>query len=510
MRATPHRSTFAALGLATLTGCIGELDIGAKPMLDQATSAGDDEGATGDADGPGMTSSMPPGDATTEDATSSSVNGESSSGEPPSEVSPPCELGGPGPGHDPAVQWGIVCGGGMQELVQSLAIDGTGAIYVSTQVEGWIPGTVLMGDDEIPSDEPPTLLLTKLAPTGEILWNRWFRGDETWWWGGSIAVCEDRVILVASRSGPPELIDFGTGLVDGNMAVVALDLDGETQWATATGQNDDFSGGYPIGAVTCRGSDVVIHGSTAVSLAIDDVMIEADVSDVDLGYVVVLDEDGNASWGALEPTRTAAVAIGSAGELVTLGYATGAVALARYAADGTLDWRHDFPTTDSVLLTSVELDALGNITLAGTFSGELDLGLGPLVNGDPPDDPDDPFDDGFVQDGFVSHHDASGTTQWNTPLASSGFDWARIVHLAADGTPVVQWNSAAGASQIVAVDDAGSSPVAALPGTLLLNADGHPSGGLALAWSDPGGFIPFSPPLTVRTPYDFTVTRLVP
>lgn len=510
MRAPPPRSKLVALGLATLTGCIGELDIGAKPMLDQATSSGDGTGGMDDAEGPGMTSSMPPADGTTGDATSSSVNGESSSGEPPAEVAPPCELGGPGPEHDPAVQWGIVCGGAMQELVQSIAIDGTGATYVSTQVEGWIPGTVPMGDDEIPSDEPPTLLVTKLAPDGEILWNRWFQGEDTWWWGGSIAVCGDRVILVASRSGPPATIDFGSGVVDGNMAVVAFDLDGQTQWATATGQDDASSGGYPIGAVTCRGSDAVIHGATAVSLTIDDVTIEADVSDVDLGYVLVLDNDGNARWGGLEPTRTAAAAIGPAGELVTLGYGTQALTLTRYAADGTTDWRHDYPTTGYLVLTSVAIDALGNITLGGTFDDELDLGLGPLVNGDPPDDPDDPFDDGLVQDGFVSRHDASGTTQWNTQLASSGFDYVRIVHLAADGTPVVQWNSAAGASQIVAVDDAGSSPVAALPGTFLLSAAGDPSGGLALAWSDPADFTPFSPPLTVRAPYDFTVTRLVP
>ena len=80
-------------------------------MLDQATSSGDGTGGMDDAEGPGMTSSMPPGDGTTGDATSSSVNGESSSSsdEPPAEVAPPCELGGPGPEHEPAVQWGIVC-----------------------------------------------------------------------------------------------------------------------------------------------------------------------------------------------------------------------------------------------------------------------------------------------------------------------------------------------------------------------------------------------------------------
>lgn len=496
----------AGLGLAANAGCIGDLDVGKKPMLDQATTGAGSE-STGD-DGPGMTSS-PPAESTAGDgSTTDETTDDTTTGGPP-EVSPPCELGGPGPGHDPAVQWGVVCGGSMQEVVQSVAIDGTGAIYVSTQVEGWVPTTVVVGDDEIPSDQPPTLLVTKLGPDGEILWNRSFVGEDTWWFGGSIAVCDDRVILVASRSGPPETIDFGTGVVDGNMAVVAFDLDGQTQWAMATGQDDQFSGGYPVGAVSCRGSDVVIRGSTAVDLVLDDVMLDGDVSTANLGYVVVLDNDGNASWGTIEPTITAVAALGPTGELVTAGYGTEAIVLTRYAVDGTLEWQHELPSTGYNLLTGVAIDDAGNITLSGTFSDQIDLGLGPLVNGDPPDDPLDPTDDWLVQDGFVSHHDPSGVALWNIALAESGFDYVTLSHLAADGTPQVQWNTAVD-SRLVAVDGAGPTTVATPPGMYVRASAGDPSGGFALSWSDPSGLTPFDPPLGARGGLDLTITRLVP
>jgi hypothetical protein len=504
-----RRALVAGLGLATLAGCVGELDVGKLPFQDPTSTSGDGSEGSEDPDGPGMTSGPPSDSSSSDDGTSDGTSDDTTTGAPP-EISPPCELGGPGPGHDPAVQWGVVCGGTQQELVHSVAVDGTGAVYLSVQVEGSAPATVLMGDDEIPSGFPPTLLVTKLAPDGEILWNRFFEGEETWWYGGSIAACDDRVYLVANRSGSPELIDFGTGLVDGNMAVVAFDTDGQTQWAMATGQDDESSGGFPVGVATCRGDGVVIRGATAVDVVLDDVMLDGSLDTVDGGYVVVLDADGNASWGAFEPTITAAAALGPSGELVTLGWAPEAAALTRYAADGSLVWQQSFPTTGTILLTSVAIDDAGEITVTGGFGAELDLGLGaPLVNADPPDDPFDPTDDFSTMDGFVSHHDASGLTLWTTTLAEPGYDHVSIARLAPDGMPAVLWNSAT-ASQLLATDGLATVAVATLPGMYVQAIGGNPNGGFALAWAAPSGVTPFAPPLTERGGYDFTIVRLVP
>jgi hypothetical protein len=495
----------AGLGLVASAGCIGDLDVGKKPMLDQASTGGGSEST--DDGGPGMTSS-PTADATAGSTDDGGSTDDTTTGGPP-EISPPCELGGPGPGHDPAVQWGVVCGGSMQEVVQAIAIDGTGAIYVSTQVEGWVPTTVVVGDDEIPSSSPPTLLITKLGPDGQILWSRSFIGESTWWYGGSIAVCGDRVIVVANRSGPPETIDFGTGIVDGNMAVVAFDLDGQTQWAMATGQDDAFSGGYPVGAVSCRGDGVVIRGATAVDLVLDDVMLDGDVSTVDHSYVVVLDNDGNASWGMIEPKYSTVAALGPMGELVTFGHTAAGLALTRYAADGTPTWQHEFAATGPNTLSGIAIDDAGAITLSGSFGDQLDFGLGALVNGDPPDDPLDPTDDWLKQDGFVSHHDASGVVQWNVALAELGYDYVMFPRLAADGTPQVLW-SAEGSSRLVAVDAAGVTDIAVVPGDYVRMIAGDPSGGLALGWNDPATILPFDPPLTARGGLDLTITRLTP
>jgi len=496
------------LGLATLAGCIGDLDVGKKPNINLPPM---DTDGSDEAEGPGMTSSMLPGTSSGDESTDDESTDDDTTTGAPSDVSPPCELGGAGPGQDPAVQWGVVCGGQTQELIHAVAVDGTGAIYATTQVEGPVPSTVLMGDDEITSTGfLPTLLVTKLAPDGEILWNRSFFGEQAWWYGGSLAVCDDRVYLVANRGSLPELIDFGTGIVDGNMAVVAFDTQtGETQWAMATGQDDEFSGGFPVGAVSCRGDGVVIEGSTAVDVVLDDVMLDGSLDTVDTGYVVVLDSDGHASWGAFETMLTASAALGPAGELVTLGYAPGGAGLARRAADGTLDWQQTFPATSGVTLTSVAIDDAGGITIAGGFSDQLDLGLGPLVNGDPPNDPLDPTDDWSLSDGFVAHYDTTGTVQWNTVLAEIGYDYVVIAGLASDGTPAVQWGSPAG-TQLLAVDGVTTAPVATLPGIYVQTISRHPTGGFAVAWTEPSQLTPFAPPLTARGGLDFVIARLVP
>ena len=304
MTSTSNRRTLAGgLGLLALAGCVGDLDVGKKPFIDLPPTSTD--GGEDGAEDPGMTSSTPGGSTTGDESSDDGATDDTTTGGPP-EVSPPCELGGPGPGQDPMVQWGVVCGGSQVELVQAAAIDGTGAIYLSTQLEG-SPTTVVVGDDEVPSDYLPTLLVTKLAPDGEILWNHFFRGEEAWWYGGSIAVCDDRVYLVANRAGSPELMDFGTGNVDGNMAVVAFDTDGQTQWAMATGQNDEFSGGFPTGKVTCRGDGVVIQGSTAVDVVLDDVVLEGDLDTADNGRLASIsmrdDEAGNLLFASQHSDR---------------------------------------------------------------------------------------------------------------------------------------------------------------------------------------------------------------
>jgi hypothetical protein len=238
-------------------------------------------------------------------------------------------------------------------------------------------------------------------------------------------------------------------------------------------------------------------------------MLEGDVGTSSGGYVVVLDSDGNASWGTLETTVTASAALGPSGELVTLGWGSGAAVLAHYAADGTPTWQQSFPATGYLSLNSVAIDDMGAITIAGGYTAELDVGLGPLVNTDPPEDPLDPNDDFMIMDGFVSHHDANGVALWTTTLAQPGYDHVSIVRLAPDGMPNVLWNTATGA-QLLATDGLATVTVATLPGMYVQATAGHSTGGFALGWFSPEQLTPFAPPLTPRGGYDFTISRLSP
>lgn len=500
----------AGLGLFATSGCVGDLDVGKRPFIDIEPTSTDGPGSSdGGSDGLGVTSGVSTGTTANDSSGSSDGSSDDSTGEP-SDTSPPCELGAAGPGQDPSLQWGIVCGGQSQEVVNAVAIDGTGAVYVVTQVEGVMPSTVLMGDDEIASGPLPSLLITKLAPDGNILWNRSFIGEQTWWYGRSIAVCNDRVFITANRSYEMEAIDFGTGLVDGNMAVVAFDGDGQTQWAMATGQDTEFAGGFPVGSVQCRGDGVVVHGVTAVDLELGGVMLEGDVDTANTSYVVVLDAaDGSASWGGFDPSYAAQAALGPTGELVTLGYGVQAATLIRHAADGTVQWQQDFPTTGGIELGDIAIDELGNITISGGYGAQIDLGQGPFINGDPPPDPADPF---ALQpmDGFVASYAANGTPLWSTSLAELGHDYVAIAGLMGDGTPAVLWTSPT-ATSLLAVDGIAEVPIATLPGMYHPQAmSGDPSGGLAFAWADPSGLSAFAPPLTARGGYDFMIVRLDP
>lgn len=496
------------LGLAAAS-CGTELDVGDKPQ-NLEPSSGEDSGTVdpGTDDGPGMTSAM----------------GDSSTGELPPSFSPPCELAGAGAAQDSSVQWGLICGGSASEYIRATAMDDSGAVYVLTQVENYQGQTILFGDDEItPGPSQPTLVLTKLAADGTFEWNRGFQGEVGWWAPGSLVACDDRVYFTANRaSSGTESIDFGTGLVNGNLALVAVDGDGTTLWAQATGQNDEESGGFPTGSVVCRpGGGIAVFGVTATDMEIGGIAFDGSPATAAGTYVVVADADGNGVWGELQDTGTWAAALDDEGSLVTFGYRVtetpnvSTLALTRYDATGTEQWAQLFPTTGPTLATGVMVDADGTITITGGFAGETDLGQGPLLGLDPlvVDDPEDPFDrPNPIQnmDSFVARYAADGTSEWVTALGELGWDSVGAARLDADGNADVFFMDAAGAATLRSIDGTGAGTITALPGPYPLAVSGNPLSGIAVAYGGLDGLSAFAPPLTARMPYDFVVTRIVP
>jgi hypothetical protein len=486
MKPTSNAFLLAA-GLAT--ACGQELDVGDKPInLDPGSSEGG-EGSSG------------AGDDAAEGA--SATSGATTGG--PSEVAPACEFASE---IATATDWGVACGGTGNEYIRATAVDGTGAIYNVIQFEGGSGEAVPFGDDEFTVGIQPSTLVNKISATGEILWTREFKGATTWWSGSSIAACNDRVFVGANHSGS-EVLDFGTGPIDGNFAVVALDADGDTLWAMATGQDDEFSGGFPTGTVRCDDDGgIAIHGDATADIAFGDVMISGGGGNGNIaGYVVALDHDGNASWGASSPLGSMTAARGGSGELVTLAHGPGALVLTSRDDTGAQQWQEEFPATGTVYATNTIIDSAGNAIISGVFTGELDLGGVPLVNTDPPIDGGFPGQDPIPSfDGFVAAYAADGTHLWSLALSAGASDNALLARISADGTPAVVWGKETSAS-LVSIDGGTVVPLLDLPGSsaTLQTVTGHANGGFALGY----GQVPdFASGLTARGSYDMVVTRV--
>lgn len=492
--------------LATLApvACGTQMEVGDKPINVEPTTGDDSGGETTAAaeDGPGM---------------------EETGGEP-GDVSPPCELAGPSAGADPDLQWGTVCGGTGTEYIRFMAMDAAGATYVLTQVEDYGGNSVLFGDDVVtPGETTPALALTKLAPTGEVTWSRSFVGTDAWWSASSIAVCGDRLYFTANRSSLEDVgIDFGTGALHGNLALVATDLDGETLWAQATGQNDANSGGYPTGKVVCHATGgIAFYGNSATAAEIGGIEIDGTPESSSFAVAVVADADGNGTWGTMEDVISADAAMTPDGDLVTLGYqldpgftGNSTAALRRYDDAGDLLWEQTFPGTGPMYLHDVHVADDGSITVVGAFSVDIDLGDGVIAGSDPlvVDDPSDPFGGGDSQmyDAFVARYDGDGEPIWAEVLGGVGWNSASTASVRADGDVDVIVGDPTGTLTLQRVGAGGTSPGPALPGTWPELATGHPSAGVAVGFRTVEGFTAFDPALTSRSQLDFVVVSFMP
>lgn len=131
--------------------------------------------------------------------------------------------------------------------------------------------------------------------------------------------------------------------------------------------------------------------------------------------------------------------------------------VARYAPEGGLRWARRWGDAGIERVVGLVTDASGNVVVAGTFAGTIDVGTGPLrsVTG---------------ADSFVVAFDRAGTPLWANRLAAA----VAAVAMRPDGA-IVLVGTAVGAV------DFGAGPTAAVGGRDLFVAQYAPDG--ALAWA---------------------------
>ncbi|MBW2456879.1 MAG: hypothetical protein JRI68_20355 [Deltaproteobacteria bacterium] len=242
----------------------------------------------------------------------------------------------------------------------------------------------------------------------------------------------DHVIVAAVISGP---INFGGGTLGAEqterLAVIKLDPSGKhlasfvtdgtgSAQPTALAIGDDGSvhivGEYHGGPVT--------FGSLELGQPVDrDVFVAKLGPDLSPTYAVAFTDAGSEA-GQQEQRAAAAVVDGSDGSLVLGGTMAGVLQvgdetltsaggtdgfLVKLNAQGTPAWSKRFGDDKDQRLSALAMDDNGNLAVAGSFAGSLDLGGGPLVAAGP-------------GDAFVAKLTGAGAHQLSVRYGSSASD----------------------------------------------------------------------------------------
>jgi hypothetical protein len=217
-----------------------------------------------------------------------------------------------------ALRWARSFGGGGSDEGASVAIDGTGAVYVLAT----FMKTVDFGGGPLTSNGSTDIALVKLTPFGKLAWAVSFggvEGDD----GGKVAVSPDdgTVYVGGSFAGSMSIGKQTLESAGGRDGFVAsFTSSGDLRWAKALGGTSDDAGG-PV-AVDDAG-DVYVGGYFNGHAAIDPAMPFDSQGAGDI-FIAKLSSSGKLLW---------AKAIGSKGSDVAVDLAAGK---GRVAVTGTL------------------------------------------------------------------------------------------------------------------------------------------------------------------------------
>lgn len=261
-----------------------------------------------------------------------------------------------------------------------------------------------------------------LAPAcdAQCIWSKAF-GDEKDQEGTAIAFdLAGNVVTTGAFAGT---IDFGTGLLTAagaSMFVARHDTEGTPIWADSFGSTTSIStpavaigaDGHAVNLVTFQGQ--LSWGATEVSSAggFDFVLASLDGS----GTPLWAKSFGDSGYQAAQ-----AIAADALGDIVIAGEFSGSVdfgsgpevsaggidaLVAAFDSSGVALWSKRFGDSDTQVARAIDLTHTGEIVLGGAFKGSIDLGVGALVSkGD--------------FDVLVGKLDAGGATLWATSFGDA-------------------------------------------------------------------------------------------
>lgn len=336
--------------------------------------------------------------------------------------------------------WAKKIGGISYDECRSLAVDGSGNVYITGGYSGQVdfdPGT---GTSYLMSAGAGDIFITKLDASGNFVWAKSL-GGETDDFAYSIAVDgSGNVYTTGAYNGTS---DFDPGTESFNLTstggyavfISKLDASGNFVWAKSVGGiYDDY--GYSLALDV--NNNVFITGSFKVTADFDpgtssSTLTSAGSSDV---FILKLSNSGNFVWakkmGGSSDDISRSITIDGSGNVYTTGsFATtadfdpgtatsnlisaggGDIFVSKLDASGNFGWAKSLGGTSADEGNSIAVDGSGNVYTTGSFKGTADFDPGTETLN---------FTSAASFDVFISKLNSSGNFVWAKSLGGNGGD----------------------------------------------------------------------------------------
>jgi hypothetical protein len=346
--------------------------------------------------------------------------------------------------------WYLRCGGAISEGVQGVAIGADGSVFVGFELTNYdgVDAPFTIGEFEVTPGEYYDFVIAKFDSEGEPLWVKQFGGP------GSQSLyklrgCGGGVALAGNAE--PGTVDFGGGPVDGDF-LVSLDGDGGHRWTRSFTNGDDS---LAIGDLACdESASLVITGQVSGAVDLGDGPLE--LGGLYDGMVARYGATGDLLWvrtfggvGGVGGPYGRAVTFGPGGEVAVAGSFDGTLDLgggpltaddgddvlaALLSPTGDHLWSANFGPYGLQYGSSVAVSANGLVAIGGVYLNAIELGDASYTNSFP--DAQEPVD-GTLYDGFIAWLDAAGAATSSVQVGSMRQDDIYDLQFAPDGALIM-------------------------------------------------------------------------
>ena len=335
-----------------------------------------------------------------------------------------------------AVLWAKQAGSTGNDIVNDIALDGSGSAYIT----GYFSGEATFGSVKLVSAGGPDMFVAKYDGQGNTLWAQ-RAGGAGYDSGQSISVDPTGDAYITGHFYHTAAFGSSTLTSSGgpDAFVARYSATGNLLWA----QNPVGMGAADYGrsiAVDAQGNTYVTGYFSGEAVFGNTKLVSAGSNDV---FVAKYDAAGNVLWakkaGGIGWDYGFAIAVDGSGNAYITGYFSGEstfgtiklestggndVFVAKYDGSGNVVWAKRAGGTGNGYGQSIAVDASGSVYLAGYFNGEANFGATTLSSAG-------------NNDVFVAKYDATGNVVWAKQATSTNGGYGRGVALDASGNVYV-------------------------------------------------------------------------